>query len=289
MSNIYKIITHPGSAHKDELLACATLLARHKVPIIRREPTAVDLADPKVAVVDVGGEHNPAQMNFDHHQLPRDHTPICALSLVLQHLDLYKDAREFCPWLELVEWFDCRGPGETAQLLEIDPEILPRLNSPIDITLLHRFASQFELHPGDPIWEMMQMIGTDLVSYVRGYRERINFVEKHSTIWTLESAEIKFKALFMPRTKPLPKEASAGLGGYIREIGLEQEVLALIYPDTRGKGYGLRRFRDTVQLDFKKLENETDVHFAHTQGFIAKTSSTDQIRLRHLVQQAFVG
>jgi len=40
----YNQATHPGSAHKDELLACSVLLALHPVPIGRREPTPADLA-----------------------------------------------------------------------------------------------------------------------------------------------------------------------------------------------------------------------------------------------------
>ena len=86
------ILTHPGGSHKDEFLACCLLAARHGVPIVRREPEQTDLDDPNVLVVDVGGEHEPARGNFDHHQFPRDHAPICALSLVLQDLGLYEDA-----------------------------------------------------------------------------------------------------------------------------------------------------------------------------------------------------
>ena len=75
------ILTHPGSAHKDEFLACCVLLAEHPVPIERREPLPNDLADPAVAVVDVGHRHEPALNNFDHHQLAKDHPPTCSLSL----------------------------------------------------------------------------------------------------------------------------------------------------------------------------------------------------------------
>lgn len=286
---IRSIITHPGSAHKDEFLACAVLLSEHKVPVIRREPTDKDLADPTIAVVDVGGEHVPERKNFDHHQLPRSSNGVtCALSMVLQHLDLYEDAKEFCPWLEVVEWFDCLGPGGTAKTLGIDREILTRLNSPIDIILLRRFAGQTRHNPGEPVWEIMRMLGEDLVGYICNYRKRINFVEEHAEVWTLEKAGENFKALFMPRTDPLPDEASAGLFNHVQKLGLEKEILALIYPDNRGEGYGLRRFKDARQLDFRKLESESDVHFAHSHGFIAKTSSTDYERLKHLVQYAFV-
>ena len=64
------ILTHPGGAHKDELLAVCVLAAKHRAPIVRREPTEADLADPAVAVVDVGGDHDPSKMNFDHHHFP---------------------------------------------------------------------------------------------------------------------------------------------------------------------------------------------------------------------------
>lgn len=72
MTPFSAILTHPGSAHKDEFLACCVLLAETPVPISRREPTPADLADPGVAVIDVGHLHDPALNNFDHHQLPRD-------------------------------------------------------------------------------------------------------------------------------------------------------------------------------------------------------------------------
>ncbi len=285
---IHSIITHPGSSHKDEFLACAVLLAENEIPIIRREPTAEDLANPEIAVLDVGGEHTPERLNFDHHQLPRSETSTCALSLVLKYFNLYEDAKEFCPWLEITEWIDCRGPGETAQSLGIDRDILFRLNSPIDIILLRRFASKNEHRSGEPIWEIMRMIGQDLIEYIRSYRERINFLEAHAKIWDFELSGKQFKGLFLPRTDPLPEDAAAGISNHVIKLGLEKEVLVVIYPDSRGSGYGLRRFKDAKQFDFRNIEHEHDIHFAHAQGFIAKTSSTDLKRLRDLVQQAFV-
>ncbi len=218
------------------------LLTQAPVAIQRRDPTAADLNDASIAVLDIGNEHNAALNNFDHHQLPRDMVPTCALSLVLQHLGLYEDAREFCDWLEVAEWFDCRGPVDTSKWLEVERDTLAKLNSPIDVTLLRRFAAQSEHKPGEPIWELMRMIGEDLVGYITGLRERLDFVAAHAEIWTIGSGESAFKALYMPRTEPMPDEPSAGLGRYIEQQGLENEVLAMVYPDRRGEGYGMRRF-----------------------------------------------
>src|SRR5690606_39789339 len=142
------------------------LLAVHPVVIERREPTSADLSDGSVAVIDVGHLHEPALNNFDHHQLPRDHPPTCSLSLVLRHLGLYEDAREFCDWLEPAEWFDCRGPNDTAKWLGVERDIITKLHSPIDGTLLRRFAQSNRLSRGEPLWEIMRLVGEDLLNYL---------------------------------------------------------------------------------------------------------------------------
>lgn len=277
------ILTHPGGAHKDEFLACSVLLAVHPVPILRRESNADDLADINMAVVDVGFCHDPALNNFDHHQLPRDYTPTCALSLVLRHLGLYEDTRAFCEWLEPAEWFDCRGPMDTARWLGVDRDIVSKLNSPIDGTLLRRFAQNTRLAPGDPLWEIMRMIGEDLLGYVRSLRDRLDFIGRHAEIWTLDGVAGAPCALFLPRTDPLPSDPSAGVERYVESQGLGSRVLALISPDRRSGGYGLTRHRDSQRLDFTRISGEPDVHFAHARGFVAKTSATDPQRLRQLV------
>jgi hypothetical protein len=130
--------------------------------------------------------HEPALNNFDHHQLPADAAPTCALSLVLQHLGLYADARAFCEWLEPAEWFDCRGPNVTAKWLGVERDIVGKMQSPIDGTLLRRFAAAQQLSPGDPLWQIMHFVGTDLLDYVRNLRARLTFIGQHAQVWTLE-------------------------------------------------------------------------------------------------------
>ena len=283
-----RILTHPGGSHKDEFLACCLLLADNPVPILRREPTAEDLADSTTAVVDVGHEHAPERGNFDHHQFPKDHPPTCALSLVLQHLGVYQDARQFCDWLEPAEWFDTRGPIETARWLGVDRQTLFKLNSPIDTTLLRRFANATELQPGEPLWEVMKWIGQDLLGYIKNLRTRLDHIAQVAEIWEIETATDSFKVLFMPRTEPMPDEPSSGLARFIDTHPEGREIAALVYPDRRGGGFGLSRHNDHPHLDFTRIENEADVHFAHARGFVAKTSATDPARLRQLLGQSWI-
>ena len=85
----------------------------------------------------------------------------------------------------------------------------------------------------------------------------------------------------------MPGDASSGLGYHVEKLGLEDEILALIYPDSRGTGYGMRRFNDDPRMEFTQLKKEADVHFTHARGFIAKTSSAEINRLKQLISLAY--
>ncbi|MDX2021399.1 MAG: MYG1 family protein [Deltaproteobacteria bacterium] len=284
---ISRIVTHPGGAHKDEFLAVCVLIAKSSAPVFRREPTADDLERTDVAVVDVGGEHEPLRLNFDHHHFPREHPPTCSISLVLQHYGLYDDALLFCPWLAPAEWFDSRGPNRTAEWLGVPRDVVPKMNSPIDITMIRRFAASTQLEPGQPLYEVMRFIGDDLISYLQNIRSQINFVRRHVTLWSLPAPGGPIMTAYLPRTEPELEEPSGALAAYIRAEGLSATVAALVYPDRRGGGFGLGRYEDHACLDFSRVQDEPDVHFAHKTGFICKTSATDSGRLAALVQQAW--
>ena len=264
------------------------MIAFNPVPIARREPDETDLNDPAICVIDVGDDHNPEKSNFDHHQFPRHHEPTCSLSLVLQHNGLYRDARQFCEWLETAEWFDCRGAKNTADWLGVERDILGKLSSPIDITLLRRFALSNRHQPGEPIWEVMRMIGQDLIDYLKSLRARLDYISQHSEIWDIAFNGRTFSFLFMPRTEPLPEDPSMGLGRFIESAGKQDSVIGMIYPDRRGSGYGLSRYNDNSALDFTRIEDEPDVHFAHKAGFVAKSSATDHLRLRELARKSII-
>lgn len=284
---IDRILTHPGGAHKDDLLAVCVLIAKHGAPVVRRDPTPEDLDDPSVAVVDIGGSHDPARANFDHHHFPREHPPTCALSLVLDDLGLYEDAKKFCDWLEPAEWFDSRGPNKTAAHLGIPRRAVAQLHSPIDVTLLRRFARTSELSAGDPLYEFMRFVGQDLLDYLAEIRARIAAVSDLVERWSLDADGGPIEAVFLPRTDPPPAEPSAAVASYVRAEGLEREVAAIVYPDRRGDGYGIARYEDHPKLDFSRVEGEPDVHFAHKSGFMLKTTATEPARLQALIRGAW--
>lgn len=282
------IVTHPGGAHKDDLLAVCVLIAKHAVPVHRRDPTPDELADDTVAIVDIGGSHDPARLNFDHHHFPREHAPTCALSLVLDHLGLYTEALQFCDWLEPAEWFDSRGPKKTAEWLGVPRQAISQLNSPIDITLLRRFAQQSTLNAGDPVYEFMRMVGEDLLEHLRSVRERVAYVDAHAERWSVAHGDDVIETVFLPRTDPPADEPSTAVKNYIRAHALQGTVAAMVYPDRRGDGYGIGRYEDHPRLDFSRVGDQADVHFAHKSGFMCKTTASAPERLRELIAAAWV-
>lgn len=282
------IVTHPGSAHKDDFLACSVLLAKYPVTVERRDPTEKELANSEIAVVDIGLQHQPELSNFDHHQFPSDHTPTCSLSLVLQHFGLYDDARRFCEWLEPAEWFDCRGAIDTAKYLGVEREIINKLNSPIDVSLLRAFARADKIDQSSPLWQMLHLIGSNLVDYITSMQDQLDFLRQHVSCWPMTHAGRNYKILFIEKTENLPENARSGIGFYIDEMEWREQVIGVAYPDSRGDGYGISRFEDHQSLDFTRVQQEPDVHFAHARGFLAKTSSNDPERLKALIQLALV-
>jgi hypothetical protein len=284
-TEITQIITHPGGAHKDEFLACAVLLTEYPVSIERRDPKAEDLANASTAVLDIGHLHEPDKNNFDHHQFPREQTPTCSLSLVLQAMGLYEDARLFCDWLEVAEWLDCRGAGGTAEWMGVERDVVSKLNSPIDVTMLRRFSGESMLEPGDTIWELIRMIGEDLLKYIRSMRSRIDGLDEIVQIREIEGVG---KIVVIERADDLPQDPIRGLHHYLLQNNLTESIVGMAYPDSRGEGYGIKRYDDHPSLDFTRIEEETDVHFAHKSGFLAKTSANDIKRLDELFQKAVV-
>lgn len=283
------VVTHPGGAHKDDFLACAVCLALHRVPVERRDPADTDLENPETAVIDVGGRNEASLNNFDHHQFSADHAPICSLSLVLMALGKYERAKQFCAWLEPAEWLDSRGAKDTAEYLGVAREVIGQLLSPIDVTLLRRFASKTRIEVDDPLHAVMRMVGEDLLAYIGGLEKKMEFLKDHARLWSWSGHGMPATVLFLPRTEPLPPEPSAGIGLYVEQEGLADEIAGLVYPDRRGEGYGLSRFNDDPRLDFTRIGDEVDVHFAHARGFVAKTSSVEEERLKQLMVKAWVG
>ena len=168
---IKKIITHSGQAHVDDFLSCCVLayVNEFEGTIWRREPTVEEIYDPEVAVIDIGGIHNPAKLNFDHHHFSEDQEPTCSLSLVLDHIGIYQNALKHLPWLHTVEWFDSRGPTKTAEYLKINTAVIKSLSNPISQAVMSWFSEcgyvDLANHSQDLMSNLMYWLGEEILYY----------------------------------------------------------------------------------------------------------------------------
>lgn len=80
-----KVITHDTSFHADEVVAVALLkFAGFDFEVVRTRDAQIlekAVVDPHIMVLDVGGQYDPANLNFDHHQ---DMNLLSAAGLVYQ-------------------------------------------------------------------------------------------------------------------------------------------------------------------------------------------------------------
>lgn len=262
------IIVHHGQAHRDDFIAASLTLSlcNEGVTIERRDPTDLEMTDFTVLVLDVGGEHDPEMMNFDHHQFPREHAPACALSLLIEHLDL--KAFNLLDWYESTIIMDSKGPFELAKSLGLSsPESIFKTISPIESTLLEMFEE-------DPqgMAPLMQQIGKRILKQAKDAIEGLAALKS-----SCKAIQVKGLEVLVFETKEI-KHAQK-----LRDTEYSNAV-ASISLDDRGEGYTIYRFNDDPRIDLSRLEGNDDILFAHAGGFIAKTKTrkADPARLLSL-------
>ena len=259
---MYKIIVHPGSAHRDDFLAVSILLTvLDPVEVFRREPTPEDLADPNTYVIDVGMEYDPKKNNFDHHHDP---SLPCAFHLVMKHLGHHHDAMLMFGWYAHMSMMDVRGPYRTAEHLGIDTNVLFAASSPIDGYVLSRFSRLNTLTRHDMLYDLMKDLGRELIVLMGRKKERLERLKSETEI-----VQVKNLKAIISRIGDDPK---LSMELYLRHLNDENIVMS-ITPSVRGGGWELLRLGDNTLVDFRAIEKNSDVHFVHATGFVAKTKS----------------
>lgn len=262
------IIVHPGKSHLDERLAVALALAANDiiVPVYRREPTEDELQNQEVLVIDIGGRLDEWSQNFDHHQLPREHAPECAFSLVAKAIGVAEDLESFFDWFSTWRKIDSKGPfqwakesgvdwGAASSLLNPDMDIVAEWweeahdETPVDEALVRRLKKQ-----GEKI-----LIAAESCSFFCEDAENrrswtpINGVQVFDLTWADPSDALAYGDAYAKR--------HAASGGII------------VSKDDRGPGLALFRRNDDPAVDFCRVAGDPEVTFSHSGGFIAKTAA----------------
>ena len=257
---MYKIVSHPGSAHKDDFLSVSVLLATlEHAEIFRREPTEEDLNDPDTYVVDVGLELAPERHNFDHHQ---DRSLPCAFHLVMQHLGHHDAAMLMFAWYPHMSMMDVRGPYRTAEHLGVDSSVLFASSSPIDGYIISTFACLDTLNDQNPLYDLMKSLGENMIALIGRKMERLERLKSEAKV--IEIKHLKAVASDIDNSPKLALEL------YLRFLDDENIVMS-ITPSNRGDGWELLRLGDNTIVDFRVIENNQKILFVHGSGFLAKT------------------
>ena len=259
---MYKIVTHPGSAHKDDFMSVCILLAKlESATVFRREATAEDLADPGTYVVDVGMQLDPELHNFDHHQ---DRSLPCAFHLVMRHLNYHDAAMLVFGWYEQMSMMDVGGLHKTAKQLGVRPSVLLSASSPIDGYILSHFSQYDELSPKMFFYRFMKDFGEEMIGLIESKTMRLERLKREAQIVQVGD----YKAIF----SPIAENPKLSIELYLKQLD-DPNIVMAITPSNRGGGWELLRLDDNLFVDFRAVEQDPDVRFVHINGFIAKTQS----------------
>ena len=257
---MYTIVTHPGSAHKDDFLASCMLLAiLDDADLCRREPTAEDLADIDTYVIDAGLEYAPERHNFDHHQDPG--LP-CAFHLVMQHLGYHEAAMQAFIWYPHMSMMDVRGPYRTADHLGVDTSVLFATSSPIDGYILSIFSRTTVLDRNAPLYAFMKALGRDMIDLINRKMQRLDQLKAQARVVPVKHLKAVYSDILHD-----PKLA---MELYLRYLD-DKLIVMSITPSNRGNGWEFLRLGDNTLVDFRAIEAFPEVRFVHASGFLAKT------------------
>ncbi len=259
------IITHPGSAHFDDVTAVSLILAVNsdtQFRVERREPSEAELDNPEIWVVDVGDRHEPEKLNFDHHQSLE-----CPAGFVLvaEYLGLL-DTLSVMPWWNFKDSVDRFGPVLSSKKFQAGDDLVNR--NPVEDWLVDRFASD----PQDSL-PLLKSFGTRIIENSRGLKGQIDFWK------TARRLIISGVPAVIGETTE-----SFGLEEYRRLAENPPDIVISL--DRRSEGWRLYRY-DGAPVNFTLLSNFPEIEFAHKSGFMAKTRKRLPIdELIALVSQA---
>ena len=262
-----KIITHPGSAHFDDVTAVSLILAVYDdtdFTIERREPELVELEDPDVWVIDTGNRYEPEKHNFDHHQSLE-----CPASFVLVagYLGLV-ERLSIMPWWDFKDEVDRYGSRNSSIKFDAGDDLINR--NPVEDWLAACFESDVE--KAAP-W--LRSFGKYLIDEAENLKNQIDVLQNSTRL------EISGIPVVISETRE-----TIGLEEFRRLEENPPDIV--ISQDRRDDGWRIFRYEGTP-VDLTLISDDMRVAFAHKSGFLAKTRDRLPVdELIHLISKAIV-
>lgn len=280
----YKIITHNGKAHMDELLGIA-LLAYHKGEL----PTEIERIHPDEAAeiikvgnvdnstyfVDCGLQFTPEKHIFDHHHVKELG---CAALLIFEHYFSSLLDTKLHDYVKLVSLVDTKGPNALGDF-----------NFKSDSVDYFSFSQKIMLKEFEQNPIIVTRIFFDgLVSIIEFEKEKeaaLQWIKKdgHMIIEKIGSINLlKFNY-------PPPIEIASGVKSVNGEIIEENDIHAIYSYDKEDNS--VRTLFRTVtgheKVDFTKAD-VSDTQFCHKGGFLLKFRPKDDNEWMEIVNNSIV-
>ena len=258
LAKVRRIVVHGGLAHVDDIMACALAYAfgvPHDAQIERRNPTSEELGDGTTLVLDVGGVHDPARLDFDHHQRSRSEPPKCAFKLLGEWLGVDEELALLFPWYTAWNLVDVLGPFASAKAIGADWKLLDGLiDNPLADFMIRRFAD-------DPSFRC------------KSARSIGNGIALTRRLWSSLSGKVVRRTLAgLPAadfTACATEEISRCSDAWIRI----HSPACIVSKDSRGAGLTILRCNDDPRLDFSRCAGKPYAAYCHPGGFLLKTTS----------------
>lgn len=281
-----KIITHGGTSHRDELIACSIALVLDPgINIIERRAgkiTDKEYEDPETYIIDVGRRYEPDLNNFDHHQ---DKGLPCSMRLVARKFGLDEKSMEYLPWYSFTDEADRKGFYNTLEEHGVDPDLSDKLKSPMETVMLSQFG-KVEFIAGRKSNNLMSLLiylGTYISNYVTNVSDLVENLKNDIEIVQIPGTSYKIIVL-------------TERNGKIRHI---VNIIRSRHPDkdniimsaiSRGHDkWILYKYPETDYLfDFPSKEDDSMVLWNHVERFliIYKGSLKDlQLLMEQLLKQ----
>lgn len=258
LSKVRRMVVHGGLAHVDDIMACAMAYAfgvPHDAQIERRNPKSEEIDDAATLVLDVGGVHDPARLDFDHHQRSRSEPPKCAFKLLGEWLGVDEEMAKLFPWYSAWNLVDVLGPFAAAKAMGATGEQIEGLvDNPLADYVIRHFAD-------DPLFRC------------KTARSLGNGIALTRRLWAgMESKVVRITLAGLPAgdfTGCATEEISRCSDAWIRIYS----PVCIVSKDSRGSGLTILRCNDDPRLDFTRCAGKPYASFCHPGGFLLKTVS----------------
>jgi len=265
-----KIVTHPGGSHFDERMAVALALAANDVvvPVFRREPTQEEIDDDKTLVLDIGGTVSDWNNTFDHHQLPREHAPECAFSLVAEAIGMKEELEAFFGWFSTWRQIDSKGPFQWAKEHGIDWSVASTLLNPdTDIVSEWWEEASGEVPVDEALVKRLKAKGEKILAAAAKFKTFCQEVKDKGLRMDIDGIPVYDLRSF-------DANESIDNGDKLARVdGVKGGVL--VSKDNRGPGDSYFRREDDPHVNFAKCQGKEYCSFAHVGGFILKTKEAE--------------